>query len=79
MVTPEELLSTVRDLAAEIANNAPLAVQGIKRTINSVAEQGLADAMRFEAIGASLCLVSDDMREGLRARSAGAAANFGGA
>jgi enoyl-CoA hydratase len=79
VVTPEELLSTVRDLAAEIANNAPLAVQGIKRTINSFAEQGLADAMRFEAISASLCLVSDDVREGLRARSAGAAANFGGA
>jgi enoyl-CoA hydratase/carnithine racemase len=79
VVPPGELLSTVRDLAAEIATNAPLAVQGIKRTINSFVEQGLVDAMRFEAISASLCMVSDDLHEGVRARSAAQSANFGGA
>jgi enoyl-CoA hydratase len=79
VVPPEALLSTVRELAAEIAANAPFAVQSIKRTINSFAEQGLVDAMRFEAIGASLCMVSDDLSEGVRAQSAGTAANFGGA
>jgi enoyl-CoA hydratase len=79
VVSPEALLSTVNDLAAEIAGNAPMAVQGIKRTINSFAEQGLVDAMRFEAISASLCMVSDDMGVGMRAQSAGTAANFGGA
>jgi enoyl-CoA hydratase len=78
VVSPEALLPTVRDLAAEIAANAPLAVQGIKRTINSFAEQGLVDAMGFEAIGASLCMVSDDMHEGVRAQSNRSAAIFGG-
>ena len=79
VVAPDALLRTVGDLAAEIAGNAPLAVQGIKRTINSFAEQGLGDAMRFEAIGASLCMVSDDLREGMRAESSRSAATFGGA
>ena len=79
VVEPEALLATVQELAAEIAANAPFAVQSIKRTINSFAEQGLADATRFEAIGASLCMVSDDMRQGVQAQSAATAANFGGA
>jgi enoyl-CoA hydratase len=78
VVALDDLLPTVTALAAEIAANAPMAVQGIKRTINSFAEQGLADAMRFEAIGASLCMVSDDMHEGVRAQTNGTAATFGG-
>jgi enoyl-CoA hydratase/carnithine racemase len=78
VVEPDALVDTVRDLAAEIAANAPLAVQGIKRTINSFTEQGLVDAMRFEAIGTSLCMVSDDMHAGVQAESAGRVATFGG-
>ena len=78
VVAFDDLFPTVTALAAEIAANVPMAVQGIKRTINSFAEQGLADAMRFEAIGASLCMVSDDMHEGVRAQTNGTAATFGG-
>ncbi len=67
VVPPGELRAAAGALAAEIAANAPLAVQGIKRTINFFGERGLADAMRFEAANASVCLVSDDLRHAVRA------------
>jgi len=40
VVEPAELLPTARALAREIAGNAPLAVQSIKRTINSFHRRG---------------------------------------
>jgi enoyl-CoA hydratase/carnithine racemase len=67
VVPKEELLAHVRKLADEIAANAPLAVQGIKRTINYRAEQGLAEALRFEAASAAPMFVSDDMAQGYQA------------
>ncbi|MGH9014790.1 MAG: enoyl-CoA hydratase/isomerase family protein [Acidimicrobiia bacterium] len=67
VVPGDELVAHTMALAREIAQNAPLAVQGIKRTINFWAERGLAEAMRFEAASASGCFVSDDMTEGYRA------------
>jgi enoyl-CoA hydratase/carnithine racemase len=78
VVAPGELQATVAALADEIAGNAPLAVQGIKRTINFFVERGLSEAMRFEAASASVCLISDDLGDAVRAGSAGRAATFGG-
>ena len=57
-------------IAAEIRDNAPLAVQSIKRTINEFADRGLADALRFEALSASIEFVSDDMPAGYAAKAA---------
>jgi enoyl-CoA hydratase/carnithine racemase len=62
-----ELVPHVRRLAEEIAANAPLAVQGIKRTINFQAERGLAEALRFEAASAAPLFTSDDMAAGYKA------------
>jgi enoyl-CoA hydratase/carnithine racemase len=67
VVPKEQLLEHVRALAAEIARNAPLAVQAIKRTINYRAEQGLAEALRFEAASASPLFASEDMAQGYQA------------
>lgn len=67
VVPRDDLLRHVRALAEEIARNAPLAVQGIKRTIDFRAHQGLAEALRFEAASASPLFVSDDMAQGYRA------------
>ncbi len=67
VVARDELVAHARTLAEEIAGNAPLAVQGIKRTINYRAEQGLAEALRFEAASASPLFVSDDMTKGYAA------------
>ncbi|MGI9592210.1 MAG: enoyl-CoA hydratase/isomerase family protein [Myxococcota bacterium] len=67
VVPKDQLVAHARELAQEIAANAPLAVQGIKRTVNYRAEQGLAEALRFEAASASPLFVSDDMTKGYAA------------
>jgi enoyl-CoA hydratase/carnithine racemase len=67
VVPRTELLGHARALAEEIAGNAPLAVQAIKRTINFRAERGLAEALRFEAASAAPLFTSDDMARGYAA------------
>ena len=67
VVPRAELFAHVRALGDEIARNAPLAVQGIKRTINFQAERGLAEALRFEAASAAPLFTSDDMAQGYKA------------
>ena len=70
VVPRDALVDHTRALADEIAANAPLAVQGIKRTINHWSERGLPEAMRFEAASAAVLFSSDDMTEGYRAMAA---------
>ncbi len=69
VVRREELDETALAIAREIRDNAPLAVQSIKRTINEFADKGLADAMRFEAMSASVEFVSEDMPKGYAAKA----------
>jgi enoyl-CoA hydratase/carnithine racemase len=78
VVPRADLGATARALADEIAANAPLAVQGIKRTVNFWAEQGLAEALRFEAASASVCSVSEDRAEAAAAAAAGRSPRFEG-
>jgi enoyl-CoA hydratase len=78
VVAREDLVSHTRALADEIAANAPLAVQGIKRTVNQWCERGLAEAMRFEAASAAVLFSSEDMTEGYRAMAAKEPAKFHG-
>jgi enoyl-CoA hydratase/carnithine racemase len=78
VVPADELLDTARALAAEIAANAPLAVQGIKRTINAWARRGFTEAARFEAMSSSLAFVSEDLYEGFAAAAAKRRPTFGG-
>lgn len=78
VVPRDDLTAHVRALAEEIAANAPLAVQGIKRTIDYRAQQGLAEALRFEAASAAPLFTSDDMTEGYRAMAAKQPAEFEG-
>ncbi len=69
-VTSEaELVPTAMGIAAEIAANAPLAVQSIKRTVDAFAYRGLAEALKFEALSASIEFVSDDMPAGYAAKA----------
>lgn len=74
----DELRGAARSLALEIAANGPLGVQAIKRTVNYRAEQGMAEALRFEAASAAVQFVSEDMAEGYRAKSEKRPAEFGG-
>ena len=67
-----------RDLAAEIAANAPIAVQSIKRTINAWARRGFHEAALFEAMSSSVAFVSEDLYEGFAAAAAKRRAQFDG-
>ena len=78
-VVPRDVLREhVRALGLEIAANAPLAVQAIKRTINYRAQQGLAEALRFEAASAAPLFTSDDMALGYKAMAAKQTPEFEG-
>ncbi|WP_055566556.1 enoyl-CoA hydratase/isomerase family protein [Streptomyces atriruber] len=78
VVPVEELGKASRALAAEIAANAPLAVQGIKRGIDAYADSGMAGALDRVAMNAAITLTSEDSREGYGAKAAGRTAAFGG-
>jgi enoyl-CoA hydratase len=70
VVSRDELDETAMSMAREIRDNAPLAVQSIKRTINEFADRGLHDALRFEALNASVQFVSEDLPKGYAAKAA---------
>ncbi len=78
VVPTETLVDHARALCEEIAANAPLAVQAIKRTINFWAERGLAEASRFVAMSSAPNFVSDDMAEGYEAKAQRRPAQFDG-
>ncbi|MFD3696255.1 enoyl-CoA hydratase/isomerase family protein [Streptomyces sp. NPDC058646] len=79
VVPGAELDSTARAMAAEIAANAPLAVQGIKRDVDAYADAALPAALDRVAMTAALTLTSDDCREGYGAQAARRPPHFGGA
>lgn len=68
VVEPEELMDVAREWAAEIARNAPLAVQGTKKSaLKGFAASSLEEAYRIEdAIGAEV-FATEDAQEGPRA------------
>lgn len=78
VVSRDALEETAYGIAREIRDNAPLAVQSIKRTINAFADRGLAEALRFEALSASVEFVSDDMPKGYAAKAAKQPVEFEG-
>lgn len=67
LVPDAELEPTVRDLAATIAAQPPLAVQGAKRAVNVAGTMSTRDGLRVEAEGQAVCLRSDDMKEAIAA------------
>lgn len=78
VVAPEVLQQTALDLAHEIANNAPLAVQGVKRAVNFVAYRGFEEAAKFEAMASSVLWSSDDVMNGFAAKARKEQAEFEG-
>lgn len=67
LVADAELEPTVRDLAATIAAQPPLAVQGAKRAVNAAGIVATRDGLRIEAEAQAECLGSDDMKEAIAA------------
>ncbi len=69
VTTKDDLVPTAMQIAGEIAANAPLAVQSIKRTIDAFAYRGLLESLKFEALSAAVEFVSDDMPAGYAAKA----------
>jgi enoyl-CoA hydratase/carnithine racemase len=67
LVPDVELEPTVSGLAAAIAAQPPLAVEGAKRAVNVAGTVPTRDGLRIEAEGQAVCLRSDDMKEALAA------------
>jgi enoyl-CoA hydratase/carnithine racemase len=63
----EEVLPAARALAAEIAACAPLAVAGVKHSLERSAAASLEDQLSFEAEVQAACFESQDVHEGLAA------------
>src|SRR3954452_24451173 len=78
VVSREALDETGYAIAREIRDNAPLAVESIKRSINAFADRGLAEALRFEAMSSSVEFVSEDMPKGYAAKAAKQPVQFEG-
>lgn len=78
VVAPEELLPAAYALAREIAANAPLAVQAIKRSVDTFADRGLHEAMGQAALLAATTFISEDAPVGYAAKAARRTAEFEG-
>lgn len=74
----DDLVPVAMALAREIAANAPLAVQSIKRTVDHFTYRGLPESMRFEAMSAAIEFVSEDMPAGYAAKAAKRPVTFEG-
>ncbi|MEU6843801.1 enoyl-CoA hydratase/isomerase family protein [Streptomyces sp. NPDC046716] len=79
IVPGDALEHAARDVAREIAANAPLAVQSVKRDIDAYADAGLDAALDRVAMSAALTLTSDDAAEGFAAKARRRPPDFRGA
>lgn len=70
VVPGTELDVTASAVAGEIAANAPLAIQGIKRAVDAYADAALPAALDRVALTAALTLTSRDAAEGYGAKAA---------
>ncbi len=63
----EEVLPRAMDLAAQIAEAAPLAVRCIKRTLRNTSGRNVDDVLALEAMAQALLSQSEDAAEGVAA------------
>jgi E-phenylitaconyl-CoA hydratase len=67
LVPPSELMTVARDIAARIAENAPLAVRAVKRLVRDGMDMPLLAAIQAEQFALGLLRDSEDRIEGRRA------------
>lgn len=65
--TPEAMLNAARTLAADIASNPPLVVQGVKQVMNYCADKSIADGLEYVAVWNSAFMHSLDLVEAITA------------
>ena len=66
-VPAEQVLEETHELAASIADCAPIAVRGTKQALAGTMQNGIGEQLDFEAHDQSLCYESADLLEGLAA------------
>jgi 2-(1,2-epoxy-1,2-dihydrophenyl)acetyl-CoA isomerase len=64
--TAEELPGEVYKMAARLAESAPLSLALIKKYVNNTA-MSLDDVLDTEAVAQTLCMATEDCREGIAA------------
>lgn len=67
VVPPDKLISVTSEMASRLAKAAPISVGMIKEAIYRNLNQNIEDALAYEAYMASLCMQTDDAKEGLLA------------
>ncbi len=67
IVPATDVLENALDWAQSLAERAPLAMALTKRAFRAAAEQGLRNAMAFEALAQRTAITSEDCAEGIRA------------
>jgi len=75
---PDAVISAARELAAEIAANSPLAVQGTKAVLQACEDKSVADGLDYVATWNAGFLPSDDLMEAMTAFMEKRAARFEG-
>jgi len=76
--TPDTMLVAARSMAAEIAANPPLTVQGIKRVMNYCQGRSVADGLAYGAAWNAAFLQSMDLAEAMGAFAERRTAEFKG-
>jgi enoyl-CoA hydratase len=69
VVSAEDLDSTALDFAKNLAKGAPMAIGLSKMAINNSLDADLKTALEFDVNAQSLCIKSEDAREGMVARA----------
>ena len=64
---PEDLQSTVNEIAERLAKNPPIAVQSAKNIIRQSQGTSIAQGLAWENDGYTLCMMTEDAQEGMRA------------
>jgi enoyl-CoA hydratase/carnithine racemase len=67
VVPPDQLMTAARELAAEIANKAPVAIRVAKSLIDSSLETNLEVGLAHEREGFAVVASTEDLQEGVSA------------
>ncbi|MFH0913812.1 MAG: enoyl-CoA hydratase [Chloroflexota bacterium] len=78
VVPPEQLESTVKELAQKLANSAPVALALTKNSLNQSLGMDLATMMELESKAQAICYLTEDCKEGVDAFLAKRKPNFKG-
>ena len=76
--TPDTALQRAHDIAATIAANPPLTVQGVKRVMNQRALEGVRESLHYSALWNTAFMQSRDFAEAMSAFADKRAARFEG-